>query len=271
MRILLAEDDRSLRRAIARGLREATYAVDEVGDCDSALARAQAADYDVVVLDILMPGGDGVRVCEGLRRAGSSVPVLFLTARDSVEDKIAGLDAGADDYLTKPFEFGELLARLRALTRRRGEVLPASLSVSDLSVDTARRNARRGGREIALTGKEFALLEHLVRNAGRVVSRTELAAHLWDDDHLPFSNLIDVYVSRLRRKIDDSEGAPLITTQRGLGYMLAEPMEAPASGAPNAPNASSAPNEPNMPNAPTAARAAVAGKQGASERRDRRH
>jgi len=223
MRILLAEDDRPLRRTIARGLREAAYAVDEVGDGTAALERARQVDYDVLVLDILIPGGDGVQVCADLRRAGSRVPVLFLTARDAVEDKIAGLDAGADDYLTKPFDFGELLARLRALTRRRGDVLPAALTVGDLVVDTARRSAARGGREIVLTAKEFALLEHLARHAGQVVSRAELATHLWDDRHPPYSNLIDVYVSRLRRKVDDGEAVPLIATHRGVGYMMSDP------------------------------------------------
>ena len=155
----------------------------------------------------------------------------MLTARDTVDDKIKGLDAGADDYLTKPFDFGELLARLRALVRRRGDVLPAELSVADLVVDTRRHSARRGRREISLTSKEYALLEHLVRNAGRIVTRAEINAHVWDDNHDPFSNLIDVYVSRLRRKVDGGEGIALISTRRGVGYMLSAPISGVASPA----------------------------------------
>jgi two-component system copper resistance phosphate regulon response regulator CusR len=155
-------------------------------------------------------------------------PILMLTARDAVDDKITGLDAGADDYVTKPFDFGELLARLRALVRRRGDVLPAELSVADLVVDTRRHSARRGNREIGLTTKEYALLEHLVRNAGRIVTRAEINAHVWDDNHDPFSNLIDVYVSRLRRKIDGGEKVGLISTRRGVGYMLSAPRSGPS-------------------------------------------
>ena len=155
----------------------------------------------------------------------------MLTARDTVEDKIIGLDAGADDYLTKPFDYGELLARLRALVRRRGDVLPGELSVADLVVDTRRHSARRGKREITLTTKEYALLEHLVRNAGRIVSRAEINAHVWDDNHDPFSNLIDVYVSRLRRKVDGGERVALISTRRGVGYMLSAPVPSPSSTA----------------------------------------
>jgi len=171
------------------------------------------------VLDILMPALDGLEACRAIRRAGSRVPILMLTALDAVEHKITGLDAGADDYLTKPFDFGELLARLRALTRRRGEVLAPELAVGDLVVDTLRRSARRGRREIPLTGKEFAFLEYLARHAGRIVSRAELMAHVWDDGRAPYSNIIDVYASRLRRKLDPEAGRYVVNCW-GVGYRL---------------------------------------------------
>jgi two-component system copper resistance phosphate regulon response regulator CusR len=231
VRILLAEDDRHLRESIARGLREASYAVDDAPDGARALFLAAVNDYDAIILDIVLPVKDGLEVCRGIRRKGNHVPILMLTARDTVDDKIIGLDAGADDYLTKPFDFGELLARLRALVRRRGDVLPAELSVADLVVDTRRHTARRGHRDITLTTKEYALLEHLVRNAGRIVTRAEINAHVWDDNHDPFSNLIDVYVSRLRRKVDGGERVALISTRRGVGYMLAAPAAGNASAA----------------------------------------
>jgi len=229
VRILLAEDDRQLRESIARGLREASYAVDDAPDGAKALFLAAVNDYDAIVLDIVLPEMDGLEVCRQIRRKGIHVPILMLTARDAVDDKITGLDAGADDYLTKPFDFGELLARLRALVRRRGDVLQAELSVADLVVDTRRHSARRGQREINLTTKEYALLEHLVRNAGRIVTRAEINAHVWDDNHDPFSNLIDVYMSRLRRKIDGGEKVALISTRRGVGYMLSAPASGPSS------------------------------------------
>ena len=225
MRLLLAEDDRQLRAAIVRGLREASYAVDQAGTGPQALALAAANEYDAIILDILLPGKSGLVVCHAIRARESEVPILMLTALDSVEQRIAGLDAGADDYLTKPFDFGELLARLRALTRRRGEVLSSELVVGDLVVDTARRSVRRRRREITLTAKEFAFLMHLARNAGRVVSRAELMAHVWDDTRGTYSNIIDVYAMRLRRKIDDGESVPLFTTLRGSGFLL----EAPAT------------------------------------------
>ena len=182
-----------------------------------AVYLAAINDYDAIVLDVVLPVHDGIEVCREIRRKGSHAPILMLTARDTVDDKILGLDAGADDYLTKPFDFGELLARLRALVRRRGDVLPGELSVADLVVDTRRHSAKRGNREIVLTTKEYALLEHLVRNAGRIVTRAEINAHVWDDNHDPFSNLIDVYVSRLRRKVDGGERVALISTRRGVG------------------------------------------------------
>jgi two-component system copper resistance phosphate regulon response regulator CusR len=223
MRILLAEDDRQLRLSISRGLREASYAVDQAGTGIQALSLASANQYDALILDVLLPGKSGVDVCSELRRGGNAVPILILTALDGVDSRIEGLDAGADDYLTKPFDFGELLARLRALTRRRGPVASATVEVGDLVIDTLRRSVRRNQREIALTGKEFAFLLHLARNAGRVIDRAELMEHVWDDAQNTYSNIIDVYASRLRRKIDDGEKVALFKTIRGTGFMLDAP------------------------------------------------
>jgi two-component system copper resistance phosphate regulon response regulator CusR len=230
MRILLVEDDRQLRTSIARGLREASYAVDQAATGPQALTLATANEYDAVILDLLLPGKSGLAVCRTIRGRGSAVPILMLTALDAVEQRIAGLDAGADDYLTKPFDFGELLARLRALTRRRGEVLAAEIVVGDLVIDTSRHVVRRGEREITLTAKEFAFLLHLARNAGRVVSRAELMAHVWEDTENEYSNIIDVYASRLRRKIDEGEDVALFVTLRGTGFVLEVPraVRAPA-------------------------------------------
>jgi DNA-binding response OmpR family regulator len=225
MRILFAEDDTQLRASITRGLREASYAVDQAGTGPQALALARANEYDAIILDVLLPGKNGIAVCQAIRGKGSHVPILMLTALDSVDRRIAGLDAGADDYLTKPFDFGELLARLRALTRRRGEVGSPQLVVGDLVIDTTRHSVRRDRREIVLTAKEFAFLLHLAQNAGRVVSRAELMAHVWDDSRNMYSNIIDVYASRLRRKIDEGERVPLFKTLRGTGFLL----DAPAS------------------------------------------
>ena len=223
MRILLVEDDRQLRTSIARGLREASYAVDQAATGQQALSLASANEYDAIVLDILLPGKGGIAVCRTIRERGSAVPILMLTALDAVEQRIAGLDAGADDYLTKPFDFGELLARLRALTRRRGEVLASEIVVGDLVIDTSRHLVRRGQREIPLTAKEFAFLLHLARNAGRAVSRAELMAHVWEDTENEYSNIIDVYASRLRRKIDEGVKVSLFVTLRGTGFVLEAP------------------------------------------------
>jgi DNA-binding response OmpR family regulator len=219
MRVLLVEDDRLLRASVVRGLQEASYRVDEAVDGIEALSMAASGQYDVVILDILLPGMDGIAVCRELRSREDWVPILMLTALDAVEDRIAGLDAGADDYLPKPFDFGELLARLRALTRRRGEGEAPEIRVGDLTIDTRRRNVRRGQRDIALTPREFAFLVHLARNAGRVVTRAELVENVWDDSQQN-SNVIDVYASRLRRKIDEGEPVALFMTLRGSGYML---------------------------------------------------
>ena len=220
MRLLLAEDDRYLSAMLSKGLREHAYAVDVVLDGDAAISQAAINEYDAIVLDVMMPKRDGFAACRELRRRGITAPVLMLTARDSVSDKVEGLDAGADDYLAKPFEFAELLARLRALLRRAREIHEPEITVADLVVDTRGQTARRGGTLLPLTTKEYALLEYLARNVGRVVGRADISAHVWDDNHDPGSNAIDVCVTRLRRKVDSGR-APLIHTRRGAGYLLA--------------------------------------------------
>jgi two-component system, OmpR family, copper resistance phosphate regulon response regulator CusR len=220
MRILLVEDDPGVRRFVVKGLREQAYAVDTANSGDEALYQAEINAYDLMILDVMIPAPDGFEVCRRMRRAGGRMPILMLTARDAVEDRVHGLDRGADDYLTKPFEFRELLARLRALLRRSVELHPPKLVVGTLVLDTAAQNAARGGRPISLTHKEYALLEYLVRNAGKVVSRADIAEHVWDETFDPFSNLIEVYVNRLRRKIDPDGSAELLQTRRGAGYIL---------------------------------------------------
>ena len=220
MRLLLVEDDPGLARVVASGLREQAYAVDVAPDGDAAVYMAAVHDYDLVVLDVVLPRRDGLAVCRELRRRGVRARILMLTARDAVEDRVAGLDMGADDYLTKPFDFGELLARLRALLRRPDEVGPETIAVADLEVDTRAQRVRRGGRPVELTTKEYALLEFLARNAGRVVGRAEISDHVWDANYDPVSNLIETYVNRLRRKLDAPPNAPLIHTRRGAGYVL---------------------------------------------------
>src|SRR5271163_4745364 len=220
MRLLLVEDDARIARFVAKGLREQAYAVDVATNGDDALYQAAINTYDLIVLDVMIPGRDGFAVCRELRAAGQKIPILMLTAKDAVEDRIAGLDFGADDYLTKPFEFRELLARLRALLRRSTELHPPSLRVGDLVLDTAAQSAMSGGHAISLTHKEYALLEYLVRNAGRVVSRADIAEHVWDETFDPFSNLIEVYINRLRRKIDPDGNSELLQTRRGAGYIL---------------------------------------------------
>jgi two-component system copper resistance phosphate regulon response regulator CusR len=220
MRLLLVEDDARMARFIARGLREQAYAVDLVSDGEAALYQAAVNQYDAAILDVMLPVRDGFEVCRELRAQGSRIPVLMLTARDAVHDRIAGLDSGADDYLSKPFAFGELLARLRALLRRAPQLLPTMITVADLEIDTRGQRASRGGRPIVLTTREYSLLEYLVRNAGRVVGRQEIADHFWEDTYDPFSNLIEVYINRLRRKVDEPFATRLIHTRRGAGYEL---------------------------------------------------
>lgn len=224
MRILLVEDEPDAARMVAKGLREQAYAVDVVADGEAACYQAAIADYDAIVLDVLLPLKDGLEVCRQLRREGASVPVLMLTARDAVEARIAGLDSGADDYLTKPFAFGELLARLRALIRRGARsVLPERLRIGSLEIDTRAHRVRNRGAEVSLTAREYALLEYLARRAGEVVGRAEIAEHVWDESYDAFSNVIEVYVRRLRRKLDEPGAESLIRTRRGEGYELVRP------------------------------------------------
>lgn len=205
---------------LAKGLREETYAVDIAANGETALAQAFDNDYDLVILDVVLPGKNGFKVCRELRTNGLAIPVLMLTARDAVEDKIEGLDSGADDYLPKPFDFDELLARVRALLRRRPALYPEVITVGDLSVDTRARQISRAGHSIDLTAKEYALLEYLARRAGEVVSRADIAEHVWDESYDPFSKVIEVFIQRLRRKVDDGHALKLIHTRRGEGYML---------------------------------------------------
>lgn len=220
MRILLVEDEPSAATMLAKGLREEAYAVDIAADGEAALTQAFINDYDLIILDIVLPGKDGFKVCRELRKNGLTAPVLMLTARDAVEDRVEGLDSGADDYLPKPFDFDELLARVRALLRRKPALYPEVITVGDLSIDTRTRQVIRAGHNIDLTAKEYALLEYLARRAGEVVSRTDIAEHVWDETYDPFSKVIEVFIQRLRRKVDEAHGLKLIHTRRGEGYML---------------------------------------------------
>jgi DNA-binding response OmpR family regulator len=221
MRILLVEDEPDAARMVAKGLREQAHAVDDVGDGEEACFQAAVTDYDAIVLDLLLPGKDGIEVCRQIRREGSSVPILMLTARDSVDARISGLDSGADDYLVKPFAFEELVARLRAIARRAARpLLPERLRIGDLELDTRAHRLLREGCEIPLTAREYALLEYLARRRGEVVGRAEIAEHVWDESYEPFSNVIEVYVRRLRHKLDPPGGSSLIRTRRGEGYVL---------------------------------------------------
>lgn len=225
MRILLVEDEPDAARLLARGLREQSYAVDIAADGEAALSQAQLNDYDLIILDVMLPRKDGFEVCRELRAAKSSVPILMLTARDTVEDRIAGLDRGADDYLVKPFDFHELLARMRALLRRGPALSAETITIADLTINTRARRVERAGRLIELTAKEYALLEYLARRADEVVGRADIAEHVWDERFDPFSNLIEVYVQRLRRKIDEGHTLKLIRTRRGEGYVLSAQTE----------------------------------------------
>jgi len=222
MRVLLVEDYEPLRKSIARGLREAGFAVDASGDGEEGLWYAQSSEYDAVVLDIMLPAVDGLTILKRLRTAGDKTPVLLLTAKDTVEDRVTGLDLGADDYLTKPFAFEELLARVRALARRRYEKPDPVLRVCDLEINSAARSVTRTGEPIQLTAKEYALLEFLAMRAGEIVSRTDIWEHLYEFHSDAQSNVVDVYIGYLRRKLERPDRPRLIHTRRGQGYLLGE-------------------------------------------------
>jgi len=226
MRVLIVEDDREIATFVARGLREAGFAVDQVSDGREGLAMALQEAYDALIVDIMLPGMDGFTLIEELRRKNVATPVLILSAKRSVEDKVRGLQTGSDDYLTKPFSFSELLARVRALIRRSSSSSASgssSLSAGDLTMDLLSRRVTRGGREIELRPREFALLEYLMRNAGNVVSKTMILEHVWDYRFDPQTNVVDVLVHRLRGKIDRGFEEKLIHTVRGAGYVLQVP------------------------------------------------
>lgn len=220
MRLLLVEDEPNAASMLAKGLREHAYAVDIAPDGEKALEQAYINDYDLIILDVMLPRKDGFEVCRQLRTSGTKIPIIMLTARDAVENRIEGLDAGADDYLVKPFHFRELLARVRALLRRSPSLRPDLINIADLTVDTQARQVWRASNLLELTAKEYALLEYLARRVNEVVGRADIAEHVWDEKFDPFSNLIEVYIQRVRRKVDDSHQIKLIRTRRGEGYML---------------------------------------------------
>jgi heavy metal response regulator len=220
MRLLVVEDEKKVASFVRKGLEEEGYAVDVAVDGESGLELALDQVHDLIILDIHLPRMNGLRVLQELRRKKVTTPVLLLTVRATIEDKVLGLDAGADDYLTKPFAFQELIARVRALLRRRAEAEPPVLQIADLFLDPARRTVFRGGEKIELTAKEYSLLDYLMRNPGRVLTRTLIGEHVWDYDFDTSTNVIDVYVNYLRKKIDAGRETKLIHTVRGVGYML---------------------------------------------------
>jgi two-component system copper resistance phosphate regulon response regulator CusR len=222
MRLLLVEDDPELASILETGFREHGIQVSRAATAPLGRLAATRATFDVIVLDVMLPGGSGIELCRELRGTGNATPILMLTARDAVDDRVAGLEVGADDYVTKPFAFRELVARVRALARRRPALVPRVVTVADLEVELASRQVRRGGQPIELTAKEFALLEFFVLHRGEVVDRAAITAHVWDDNHDPFTNVLEVLVRRLRRKIDDAFEPKLIHTLRGAGYRFAD-------------------------------------------------
>ena len=222
MRLLLVEDDAELATVVTAGLREHGCQVRCAASMADGRRQARDGEFNVILLDVMLPGGSGFDLCRELRAGGLSTPILMLTARDAVDDRVTGLDVGADDYLTKPFAFRELLARVRALARRPRDMEPETIEIADLKVDLARRRVSRGGRDIELTAKEFALLACFVEHRGQVIDRPLITSHVWDDNHDPFTNVLEVLVRRLRRKIDDGFDPKLIHTYRGAGYRLGE-------------------------------------------------
>jgi heavy metal response regulator len=220
MRVLVVEDEPRIADFIARGLTENGYGVDTAGDGEEALAWPAVAEFDAVILDVMLPKVDGIEVCRRLRRQGVKTPVLMLTARDAVEDRVLGLDSGADDYLVKPFAFAELLARVRALCRRGPALAGTVLEVGDLALDTVAHRVTRGGKVVDVTSREFALLEYLMRHPDQVLSRTVIAEHVWNYDFDNATNVIDVHIKNLRRKVDSESRAKLIQTVRGAGYRI---------------------------------------------------
>lgn len=222
MRILLVEDENKIASFIARGLKEEHYVVDIADDGEKALFLAEINVYDLIILDIMLPRKSGVAVCRELRGKKIDAPILILTAKDTVRDKVIGLDSGADDYLAKPFAFDELLARVRALLRRKTTGKTTLLKVADLELDQLTHKVRRAGREITLTSKEYSLLEYLMLNSGQVVTRTMISEHVWNEDFDSFSNVIDVYINYLRSKIDRGFKKQLLHTLRGTGYIVKE-------------------------------------------------
>lgn len=223
MRLLIVEDDVSVARFLEKGFQEECYAVDVATDGDMAISLAQHTSYDVIILDVMLPKQDGLSVCRAIRQQGQTTPVLLLTVRDSTEDKVRGLDSGADDYLTKPFAFAELLARVRALLRRGTAKAGGYLKVADLELDPAAHRVRRGEIEILLTAKEYALLEYLMRNVDRVLTRTAIIEHVWDIRYDSMTNIVDVHIRALRAKIEKPSSRSLIKTVRGIGYVLESP------------------------------------------------
>lgn len=220
MRILVVEDDKKVARFLEKGLREEGYSVDVAHDGAEGLMKARVYDYDLLILDVMLPGKSGLEIVHELRAAQRTVPVLMLTARDARDDIVLGLDAGADDYLTKPFGFDELFARIRALLRRGGASRPDRLLYADVELDRVAHTASRGGRKLDLTPKEFQLLEFLMLNPERVVRRTELLEKVWDLQFDPMSNVVDVHMAHLRQKLRDAGDGPLVHTVRGVGYLL---------------------------------------------------